>query len=161
MQITIDTPPLDSITDYRAALVALDVQLQPVWQYRAQLAQLASAPARIDEIAAGVLESTGRGRGAEWVQPVGAHDAYPAGWAVTHGGKTWESTTPNNVWEPGVSGWREQVADGYPEWVEPSGAHDAYDTGDRVSFEGANYESLIDGNTWSPSAYPAGWRLIP
>ena len=96
--------------------------------------------------------------GEAWTQPTGAHDAYPLGVTVTHGGKTWENLTPANVWEPGVSGWREQVAEGYPAWVQPTGGHDAYNTGDRVSFEGANYESLIDGNTWSPAAYPAGWR---
>lgn len=26
---------------------------------------------------------------------------------VTHNGKTWQSTTDNNVWEPGVYGWEE------------------------------------------------------
>ena len=99
--------------------------------------------------------------GAAWVQPTGAHDAYALGITVTHGGKTWENITPANVWEPGVSGWREVVAEGYPAWVQPTGAHDAYNIGDRVSFEGANYESKINANTWSPVVYPAGWQLIP
>lgn len=98
--------------------------------------------------------------GQAWVQPTGAHDAYPVGAQVTHGGKTWENLTPFNVWEPGVSGWREVVEDGYPEWIRPTGAHDAYNTGDRVSFEGSDYESLIDGNTWSPTEYPQGWRKL-
>ena len=98
--------------------------------------------------------------GQPWVQPTAAHDSYPLGITVTHGGKTWENLTPANVWQPGVSGWREQVAQGYPAWVQPSGAHDAYKKGDRVSFNGGDYESLIDGNTWSPSAYPAGWRKL-
>jgi len=26
---------------------------------------------------------------------------------LTHAGKVWQSTTPNNVWEPGVFGWTE------------------------------------------------------
>lgn len=99
--------------------------------------------------------------GAAWVAPEGAHNAYPLGRTVTHNGKTWENITPANVWEPGVSGWREQVAEGYPEWVRPTGSHDAYNIGDRVSFEGQNYESTIDGNTWSPTEYPEGWTLIP
>ena len=47
--------------------------------------------------------------GEPWVQPTGAHNAYPLGITVTHVGKTWESLTPANVWEPGVSGWREQI----------------------------------------------------
>jgi hypothetical protein len=40
-----------------------------------------------------------------WVQPTGAHDAYPLGARVTHNGQTWESTVANNVWAPGVFGW--------------------------------------------------------
>lgn len=95
-----------------------------------------------------------------WVQPTGAHDAYPLGITVTHAGKTWENITPANVWTPGVSGWREKVAEGYPAWVQPTGAHDAYGVGDRLTFEGVNYESTIAGNVWSPTAYPAGWRKL-
>ena len=98
--------------------------------------------------------------GQPWVQPTAAHDAYPLGITVTHGGKTWENLTPANVWQPGVSGWRELVAQGYPAWVQPTGGHDAYKKGDRVSFDGSNYESLIDANVWSPTGYPAGWRKL-
>ena len=99
--------------------------------------------------------------GAAWIQPLGAHDSYPLGRTVAHNGKTWENITPANVWEPGVSGWREVVSEGYPEWVQPTGEHDAYNIGDRVTFEGQNYESVIDGNTWSPTEHPAGWTLRP
>lgn len=98
--------------------------------------------------------------GEAWVQPVGAHDAYPLGTTVTHEGKTWANITPANVWTPGVSGWREVVTEGYPAWVQPTGAHDAYEVGDRVRFEGSDWESLIAGNVWSPTAYPAGWRKL-
>ena len=42
----------------------------------------------------------------EWVQPTGAHDAYNTGDKVTHNGKTWVSDVDNNVWEPGVYGWK-------------------------------------------------------
>ena len=121
---------------------------------------IASAPAQAEALAATYAAAIGRKDGDPWVQPTGTHDAYPLGITVTHGGKTWENLTPANVWEPGVSGWREQVAQGYPAWVQPTGAHDAYAKGDRVAFDGSNYESLIDGNTWSPTAYPAGWKTI-
>ena len=121
---------------------------------------IASAPAQAEALAATYAAAIGRKDGDPWTQPTDAHDAYAKGITVTHGGKTWESLTPANVWTPGVSGWREKVAQGYPAWVQPTGAHDAYKVGDRVTFEGANYESLIDGNTWSPSAYPAGWRKL-
>ena len=121
---------------------------------------IADAPAQAVALADRYAAAIGRQDGDPWVQPTGAYDSYPLGITVTHGGKTWESLTPANVWEPGVSGWREQVAEGYPAWVQPTGAHDAYNKGDRVSFNGQDYESLIDGNTYSPSDYPAGWKTI-
>lgn len=43
----------------------------------------------------------------EWVQPLGATDAYNTGDEVSHRGKRWVSTVDNNVWEPGVYGWTE------------------------------------------------------
>lgn len=46
----------------------------------------------------------------EWVQPTGAHDAYPQGAHVMHGGVEWVSDMDGNVWEPGVSGWTQADA---------------------------------------------------
>ena len=40
-----------------------------------------------------------------------AHDAYNAGDKVSHGGKHWISDQDGNVWEPGVYGWTEVVAE--------------------------------------------------
>lgn len=121
---------------------------------------LATAVKQVAQISAAYLQASGVEPGQEWRQPTGAHDAYPEGWEVEHEGRTWVSTTPANVWEPGVSGWREVVEDGDnpPEWVQPTGHHDAYQAGDRVTFDGAVWESVIDGNTWSPADYPAGWK---
>ena len=45
----------------------------------------------------------------EWVQPVGAQDAYPLGAKVSHNEKHWISDVDNNVWEPGVYGWTEHI----------------------------------------------------
>lgn len=45
----------------------------------------------------------------EWVQPIGAHDAYSSGDKSSHNGKNWVSTVDGNVWEPGVYGWEEVV----------------------------------------------------
>lgn len=42
-----------------------------------------------------------------WVQPQGAHNAYPLGAKVRHNGINWESTVANNVWPPSVYGWRQ------------------------------------------------------
>lgn len=120
----------------------------------------ATAEQQVAELNAAYLSASGVEPGQEWRQPTGAHDAYPQDWEVTHNGRTWISTTPANVWQPGVSGWREVVEEDAapPEWVAPSGAHDAYKAGDRVTFEGAVYESVIDGNVWSPTDYPQGWE---
>lgn len=41
----------------------------------------------------------------QWVQPTGAHDAYPLGAKVTHNDNHWVSTMQDNVFEPGVYGW--------------------------------------------------------
>lgn len=43
----------------------------------------------------------------EWIQPIGAHDAYDLGSKVSHNGKHWTSDVAANVWEPGVYGWTE------------------------------------------------------
>lgn len=42
----------------------------------------------------------------EWEQP-DSTNPYMMGDKVTHNGKTWESEIDNNVWEPGVYGWKE------------------------------------------------------
>ena len=39
-----------------------------------------------------------------WVQPTGAHDAYPIGFRVSHAGQNWQSNIAANVWEPGTPG---------------------------------------------------------
>jgi hypothetical protein len=43
----------------------------------------------------------------EWRQPTGAQDAYMNGDKVSHNGQHWISTADNNVWEPGVYGWKQ------------------------------------------------------
>ena len=45
----------------------------------------------------------------EWIQPVGAQDAYPQNAKVSHNNKHWISEIDNNVWEPGVYGWIENI----------------------------------------------------
>lgn len=41
----------------------------------------------------------------EWIQPLGAQDAYAQGAKVSHNGKHWISQMDGNIWEPGVYGW--------------------------------------------------------
>lgn len=122
---------------------------------------LATAEKQATDLNTAYLSAAGVEPGQEWRQPTSAVDAYPKDWPVEHDGKTWVSLVAANVWEPGVSSWREVVAEGEaPEWVQPSGSTDAYNTGDRVTFEGTVFESVIDGNVWSPVDHPAGWEKV-
>ena len=41
----------------------------------------------------------------EWVQPLGAQDAYRLNDKVKHNGHTWQSNIDYNTYEPGVYGW--------------------------------------------------------
>ena len=100
--------------------------------------------------------------GQEWRQPITPADSYPLDWEVTWNGKTWKSTVPFNVWEPGVAAWIEVVPEGAPppDWVQPDSSS-PYMTGARVTFNGVVYTSLIDNNVWSPADYPQGWQADP
>lgn len=92
-----------------------------------------------------------------WVQPLGAHDAYLTGAAVTHGGKKWRNLTPYNTFAPGVSGWREfwSASGAPPNWIQPTGAHDAYAIGAKVTHSGFTWTSTVAANVWEPGVY--GW----
>lgn len=46
----------------------------------------------------------------EWVQPLGATDAYNTGDVVSHNGTLYVSTVDANTWEPGVYGWEAYTA---------------------------------------------------
>jgi hypothetical protein len=112
-----------------------------------------AAPIKADALSRDVLSVEGVQQGDPWRQPQGAHDAYPTGWVVTHNGKEWESLTAANVWEPGVSGWREIVPETEPPaaWVQPTGAHDAYPIGSQVTHNGFIWTSLVGANVWEPT----------
>lgn len=73
--------------------------------YRCVQAHTSQAGWTPDVVPALFVESAPDGVIPEWSQPTGAHDAYPVGFRVTHNAQIWESTTPANVWEPGVFGW--------------------------------------------------------
>ena len=47
----------------------------------------------------------------QWVQPVGAEDAYMKGPKVSDEGEHWISDIDNNVWKPGVYGWSKYPKD--------------------------------------------------
>jgi len=120
-------------------------------------ATLASTQATITQLQAQYLATRDAGSDApDWVPPTGAMDAYPTGYKVAHGGKTWVAMADNTTGEPGVSGWREQTADGAPaEWAQPSGATDAYPLGAHVTHNGKTWTSQVAANVWEPGVY--GW----
>ena len=138
------TPAENAAADARAAASAA----QDAARARAELADAA-----LDATAA--LMEDAHTDGAAWTQPTGAHDAYPLGASVTHNGKTWTNLTPANVWTPGVTGWREVVAEGPAAWVQPLGAHDAYPLGAKVAHKGKTWTSTTAANIWEPGVY--GW----
>jgi len=122
---------------------------------------LATAEKQATELNTAYLVAAGINPGDPWRQPTSAVDAYPEGWEAPHEGKDWVSLLNGNVWEPGVSGWREKAEDdGVPEFVQPTGQHDAYQSGEHVMFDGVEYVSTIDNNVWSPADYPAGWEAV-
>lgn len=97
---------------------------------------------------------------AKWRQPRSAQDAYAKGDHVFWNGKIWESLILGNVWEPGVSAWREVTAeDGTPPaWIQPTGAHDAYVKGAIVSHAGKLWKNTgSDANVWEPGVF--GWSV--
>jgi len=149
---------LTALTEEELDQLQLDIRME--MQRRSDLA---SIPDTVDLLNRNFLAASGVQQGEEWRQPTGAHDAYPVRWTVTHGGITWESLVSANVWEPGVTNWREVSEPEAPpaEWRQPLGSTDAYNKGDRVTFQGEVYESVIDANVWSPSGYPQGWKLVP
>ena len=69
--------------------------------------------------------------------------------------EVWWSLLNANVWEPGVSGWRETVND-FAEWLQPTGALDAYGKDELVAHGGKVWRSLIAANVWEPGV--SGWR---
>lgn len=142
-----------------------DEELQEVIQHSVQELErrqvLQASVRQAAEANVKYLRASGEEVGGPWSAPTGAHDAYPKNWVVTHGGSSWVSLVPNNVWKPGVSGWRELQGEGdVPDWVQPTGAHDAYHLGNQVTYEGQIYESLTDNNVWAPDEYNTNWQLI-
>lgn len=97
-----------------------------------------------------------------WVQPEGAHDAYPLGAKVTHNGSTWQSDINANVWEPGVYGWTNLTPPPVsPNWSYPV----AYKVNDVVIYvpNGFSYKCLQAHTSqagWNPPAVPALWQKL-
>jgi len=134
-------------------------------------------------IAPGTVAYTGPGHGydpdwplrfaPQWVQPVAILDPepggnlwtwYPVGAVTFHGGFLWVSTTPENVWEPGISAWRRTptIPGVPPVWTQPTGAHDAWKLDEHVMRNGQEWVcTQVDGsgnNVWAPGVF--GWTAV-
>ena len=84
---------------------------------------------------------------------------YQIGEIKKHSDKIWYSLLDNNVWEPGVTGWREETVDTiYPAWIQPLGAHDVWPLDTKVMYNGNPWISLVDNNVWEPGV--ANWRQL-
>ena len=82
------------------------------------------------------------GENPAWVQPTGAHDAYPMGFLATHVDKLWRSDRDANVWEPGTpdAGWTSTT-----QTVPPTNTPAWVDTGATVT-------QLVGSGTYRVSA---------
>lgn len=105
-----------------------------------------------------------------WVQPTGAHDAYPAGRIVDHGGVLYRSLIAANVWEPGGKGvpaglWKTVTDAGDPPTTPDApkwAAGTAYTVGYTVTYGGNVYRCVQAHKAsvgWEPSRVPALWAL--
>lgn len=95
-----------------------------------------------------------------WVQPVGAHDAYPVGARVTYGGKTWRNVTPANVWTPGTGSlWTHESAPTIGAWVS---GEQGLKAGDLRTYQGTTYRVVQNPgvNIWPPPTVPALFQPV-
>lgn len=97
--------------------------------------------------------------GQPFVQPTGAHDAYPKGSIVTHDGKTWAATRAGANGTPGESpDWRRVAVDGESLPWEQRWAGSEYERGDEIHHLGRHWRSSIDRNGFEPGDDPHnGW----
>lgn len=83
-----------------------------------------------------------------WVQPTGAHDAYPAGRIVSHGRKLYRSLIAANVWEPGAE-------------TVPSGLWEEVTAADAPSTGGDDTTTGTDGDATTSDDTATGTTTVP
>ena len=109
----------------------------------------------------------------EWVQPLGAQDAYPLldvfGYPVVvlYQGDQWKNQSAVNTQVPGVFGWLNLTVPAttdpvvLPAWTAwTSGLNeDLYQVGDQVTHNGSDWEATLGNNYWTPGS-GTGWKAI-
>jgi hypothetical protein len=93
-----------------------------------------------------------------WQQPPNDSPYQPGSW-VHHDGKLWQCFAANNVWKPGVFGWRDHTEGNIPRWVQPAGAGDQYRLDDQVMHHSKTWKSNNDANVWEPGAAGIGSNI--
>jgi len=143
-----------SLTDVEVSELKMQAILEEERRHR-----IALAPMQAEAISIEYFKDVGITEGSEWIQPTGAHDAYPLNYTVVKGGKTWKSLIPANVWAPGLDPrwWEDQtpVDDGI--W-NPN--YHSYLVDDVVDYNGVSYKCLQTHTSqpdWTPEAVPALW----
>lgn len=161
-----------------AELLALSRRIEQEYSRRRVLEE---APAQAEGLAKSYLEASGRLAEAdaegnppatvpEYVQPLGAHDAYPLGTFVTQDGKIYRSLHSGNVWEPKLHPdlWEEVNAEDVPPQPETPPAPDwgvgkAYKVGDLLTYKGTVYR-IVQAHTsaahWTPDTVPALYKAV-
>ena len=107
----------------------------------------------------------------EWVQPVGAQDAYPMTdvfglpTKVKIDGVTCTPNSDVNTQDPRVGGWTPEggtttgTTETVPAWQTWSGLNeDLYQIGDRVTHNGSTWEATAGNNHWEPGVF--GWMQL-
>lgn len=153
-------PDIDytQLTDSEVAQLKSEAELEQERRIRVAL-----APQKVEEVAFTFLQDVGRSDGSEWVQPTGAHDAYPMGYKVVKDDITWESLIPANVTVPGSDPrwWKDLTTVVDPNAWDQN--YKSYGVGDIVTYEGKSY-SCLQAHTsqpgWSPADVPALWQDI-
>lgn len=125
--------------------------------------RVTNAPVQAEAISIEYLKDVGRVTGTAWVQPTGAHDAYPVGYKVTYNGKEYENLIPANVWVPDLDArwWKDLTpVEDTSAW---SGSSVAYKVNDVVTYSGSSYKCLQAHTSqagWTPTAVPALWQKL-
>ena len=124
------------------------------------------AAEQLDAINTNIQGALGRSTGEEWIQPTGAHDAYPRWWEVRHNEKLYTSLIPANTTTPGSDPrWWKEIQATEPEVpVDPNapkewnGEYFQYFANDKVTYKGDIYR-VVQSHTsqphWTPDIVPA------
>lgn len=126
-----------------------------------------NAARKAEQLQEEYANAIGRTTGGEWVQPTGAHDAYPAGSRVTYEGELYISDIPSNVWAPGVHGWSISEDDTVDPVEQPDAPDWVIDTeylvDDLVKYEGLVYRVIQQHTSqagWLPPDLPALYVVV-